>query len=115
MKPASWSPDYDAEHVVTASDLICQAGITYRQMDYWVRTGRLTPVPTDDTFGSGYPRHFPLAQVRLARTMRQLLDAGVTVPVAHTAAQQLIDHGHADLGDFTLTPAETTSKGDRAS
>jgi DNA-binding transcriptional MerR regulator len=49
------------------------AGITYRQLDYWARSGVLDIGPT----GIGFPRRFTEAQVRELRVAAALRKAGV--------------------------------------
>lgn len=43
------------------------AGVSYRQMDYWLRTGKVAP-DTDNKPGSGYARSFTEEQVALICT-----------------------------------------------
>lgn len=58
-----------------ASADVCQlAGITYRQLDYWVRTGRLVPSLPGD--GSGSRRCWSLDDARKA------IELGLTLDVA---------------------------------
>jgi len=68
-------------HVVTeaepaelsALDVCRQAGITYRQLDYWCRIGAITPARQAN--GSGTQRRFTNGQaraIRLAVTLRNL-------------------------------------------
>jgi DNA-binding transcriptional MerR regulator len=53
-------------------------GITYRQLDYWARTGLLTPsVRAAD--GSGIQRLYSFTDVFEARIIKRLLDAGVSL------------------------------------
>jgi len=67
----------------TAHELCARTGITYRQLDYWVREG-LLPVaatasgPTNVHLpgtvpgGSGYPRLFTTATLNIARLLQPL-------------------------------------------
>jgi hypothetical protein len=97
---AGLDPDAD---VIGAHQLTIEAGITYRQLDFWTRCGYLTPV-TDALPGSGRPRVYSIDQVDLARQMARVLAAGVReASVAHDVAVELLAHGQARLGDFTIT------------
>lgn len=104
-------PDTD---IIGAHELTNQAGITYRQLDFWTRCGWLTPLPRrldHDMPGQGYPRVYPIDQVDLARQMRRLIDAGLTSPLSlvHDTAVALLERGEARLGEFTLTPTQEAS------
>lgn len=51
-------------------------GITYRQVDYWVREGLLrTALPVE---GTGRPRHFDHGELVIAAALAALSAAGVT-------------------------------------
>lgn len=50
------------------------AGITYRQLDYWCRTGLLRP--EQPARGSGSQRGFSLREARIAWTLGQLSSLG---------------------------------------
>lgn len=63
-------------------------GITYRQLDHWVRAGYLKPEREQE--GSGYWRHWPEEERRVGREMGQLVQAGLIPAVAHRIAR---DHG----------------------
>ena len=53
-------------------------GITYRQLDYWARTGLVTPsVRAAD--GSGTQRLYSFTDVVELRIIKRLLDAGVSL------------------------------------
>jgi hypothetical protein len=44
---------------VTSIELVHRAGITYRQLDYWTRTGLLRPTDQTHATGSGTPATTP--------------------------------------------------------
>jgi DNA-binding transcriptional MerR regulator len=54
-------------------------GITYRQLDYWARTG-LVPPSIADAHGSGSKRRYSFTDVVHIKVIKNLLDAGVTLP-----------------------------------
>jgi DNA-binding transcriptional MerR regulator len=60
------------------------AGITYRQLDYWARTGLVRPSITEAT-GSGSARRYSLEDLRVAIILRRMLDAGISLQRARTA------------------------------
>jgi DNA-binding transcriptional MerR regulator len=83
---------------VTSMELIQRAGITYRQLDYWTRTGLLTPVRTG-TPGSGYSRFYPLEQLHRADTLRWLLNGGLSLQMIRHTLDELLETGRVQLTD----------------
>lgn len=81
----------EPEAPILSAEFVRLAGITYRQMDYWSRTGRLkhAPLPLAECDGgsSGYNREWTLAEVGVARTMGRLVAAGLPLEKAHTVAR----------------------------
>src|ERR1700731_3188817 len=53
-------------------------GITYRQLDYWARTGLLRP-SIADARGSGTQRRYSYHDVLELKVIKQLLDAGISL------------------------------------
>lgn len=97
----SHHPDQDVpDGYVTGADLVDLAGITYRQLDYWCRTGYLHPV--DATPGSGHLRLFPTVELALAGLVRRLLADGMQPRQAFDLARELLEHGHAQLGGIRI-------------
>ena len=61
-----------------SSEEVCRlAGISYRQLDSWIRTGYITP-SVKQTAGSGDPRRFAREDVARTRMTKRLLDIGVS-------------------------------------
>jgi hypothetical protein len=87
---------------VTTFDLCQAADITFRQADYWTRTGYLHEHPRPADAGSGIPRYFPTTQVPLARLAGRLVDAGVLPRQAFDLANQILEHGHAHLAGIRI-------------
>jgi len=57
----------------------CQiAGITYRQLDYWARTGLVAP-SVRDAAGSGSQRLYSFRDILLLKVIKRLLDAGISL------------------------------------
>ena len=53
-------------------------GISYRQLDYWARTGLVRP-SIRDAGGSGTQRLYSFEDLVVLRTIKKLLDAGVSL------------------------------------
>jgi DNA-binding transcriptional MerR regulator len=77
-------------------------GITYRQLDYWARTGLVTPsVRAAD--GSGTQRLYSFTDVVELRIIKRLLDAGVSLRQIRQAIGYLRkESGGKPLSDVTL-------------
>jgi DNA-binding transcriptional MerR regulator len=77
-------------------------GITYRQLDYWARTGLVTPsVRAAD--GSGTQRLYSFTDVVELRIIKRLLDAGVSLRQIREAIGYLRkESGGKPLSDVTL-------------
>ena len=83
------------------------AGITYRQLDYWARTGLVEPSIRSAT-GSGSQRLYSFRDILVLRVVNRLLEAGVSLPNIRTAVGHLRDHGTRDLAQLTLVSDGTT-------
>ena len=82
--------------------IACQAaGITYRQLDYWARTGLVVP-SLRSAKGSGSARLYSFKDILVLRVVKKLLDAGVSLQQVRTAVGQLKDRGVDDLSSITL-------------
>jgi DNA-binding transcriptional MerR regulator len=77
------------------------AGITYRQLDYWARTGLVEPTVRAAT-GSGTQRLYSFRDVLLLKVIKRLLDAGVSLQQIRGAVQHLRLRGTDDLTRVTL-------------
>lgn len=77
------------------------AGITYRQLDYWARTGLVEPSVRNPT-GSGTQRLYGFRDILVLKIVKRLLDTGVSLQQIRTAVQALRDRGVADLARITL-------------
>lgn len=82
--------------------IACQAaGITYRQLDYWARTGLVVP-SVRSAKGSGSQRLYSFKDILVLKVVKKLLDAGVSLQQVRTAVAQLADRGVNDLSSITL-------------
>ena len=77
------------------------AGITYRQLDYWARTGLLEPSVRNVT-GSGHQRLYSFRDILVLKVIKRLLDTGVSLQQIRVAVGALREHGVADLAGITL-------------
>lgn len=95
-------PTRDARDWVTSQELIDDTGISYRQLDYWTRTGLLTPIDAALP-GSGYLRRFPDRELDRARVVHDLLDAGLSLTRIRQVVDEVLEHGHVEIGGVTIT------------
>nr|WSX52952.1 MerR family transcriptional regulator [Streptomyces sp. NBC_00974] len=77
------------------------AGITYRQLDYWARTGLVEP-SVRPAYGSGTQRLYSFRDVVVLKIVKRFLDTGVALQNIRTAVQHLREHGFSDLERMTL-------------
>jgi DNA-binding transcriptional MerR regulator len=77
------------------------AGITYRQLDYWARTGLVEP-SVRPAHGSGTQRLYSLRDVAVLKIVKRLLDTGVSLQNIRTAVQHLRSRDLPDLARMTL-------------
>ena len=86
----------------TAGPTACAAaGITYRQLDYWARTGLVEP-SVRPAYGSGTQRLYSFRDVVVLKIVKRFLDTGVSLQNIRTAVQHLRDRGFGDLERMTL-------------
>lgn len=77
------------------------AGITYRQLDYWARTGLVEPTVRSAT-GSGSQRLYGFRDILVLKLVKRLLDTGISLQQIRTAVAQLHAAGVHDLSQTTL-------------
>lgn len=76
------------------------AGITYRQLDYWARTGLVEPSIRADQ-GSGSQSLYSFRDILVLKVVKRLLDTGISLRQIRAAVQHLRDRG-TDLAQVTL-------------
>jgi DNA-binding transcriptional MerR regulator len=76
-------------------------GITYRQLDYWARTGLLRP-SLAEAKGSGTQRRYSYGDVIELKVIKRLLDAGLKLPQARQAVECLRGGLGGDLASAQL-------------
>ncbi|BDZ43639.1 transcriptional regulator [Paraoerskovia sediminicola] len=77
------------------------AGITYRQLDYWARTGLVEP-SVRGAAGSGTHRLYGFRDVLVLKVVKRLLDTGVSLQQIRTAVTALRERGVDDLAQITI-------------
>jgi DNA-binding transcriptional MerR regulator len=77
------------------------AGITYRQLDYWARTGLVEP-SVRPAQGSGSQRLYSFRDILVLKVVKRLLDTGISLQQIRAAVLHLRDRGAGDLARLTL-------------
>jgi DNA-binding transcriptional MerR regulator len=77
------------------------AGISYRQLDYWARTGLVEPSVRSAT-GSGTSRLYGFRDILVLKIVKRLLDAGISLQNIRTAVTHLRSRGVTELERITL-------------
>ena len=77
------------------------AGITYRQLDYWARTGLVEP-SVRGAHGSGSQRLYSFRDILVLKVVKRLLDTGISLQQIRAAVHHLRDRGTSDLAQVTL-------------
>lgn len=77
------------------------AGISYRQLDYWARTGLVEPSVRSAT-GSGTSRLYGFRDILVLKIVKRLLDAGISLQNIRTAVNHLRNRGVTELERITL-------------
>jgi DNA-binding transcriptional MerR regulator len=77
------------------------AGITYRQLDYWARTGLVEP-SVRAAAGSGSQRLYGFRDIVALKIVKRLLDTGISLQQIRTAIGFLREQGAQDVAQVTL-------------
>jgi DNA-binding transcriptional MerR regulator len=77
------------------------AGITYRQLDYWARTGLVEP-SVRAASGSGSQRLYGFRDILTLKVVKRLLDTGISLQQIRTAVAYLREQGAGDIAQVTL-------------
>ncbi|MGH3652591.1 MerR family transcriptional regulator [Glutamicibacter sp.] len=94
-------PELD-EHAGYRGPIVCKAaGITYRQLDYWARTGLVEPA-VRGAKGSGSHRLYSFRDILVLKVVKRLLDTGVSLQQIRSAVLHLRERGVEDLAQITL-------------
>ena len=84
LRPATSPAPIDG---ILAPEVLARTGATYRQLDFWTRTG-LVRVAGDQHPGSGVPRVFPRAEVDVIADVMRLVAVGFCVRPAFAIARE---------------------------
>lgn len=77
-----------SEQGFRAPEAVRIAGVTYRQLDYWTRTGLVTP-SVKDAHGSGSQRLYSFQDLATLKVIKRLLDTGVSLQRVRKAVEHL--------------------------
>lgn len=89
-------------HIGYRGPVACSAaGITYRQLDYWARTGLVVP-SVRPASGSGSQRLYGFRDILILRIVKRLLDTGVSLPNIRAAVDHLAERTGSDLAGLTI-------------
>lgn len=75
------------------------AGVTYRQLDYWARTGLVEPSVRN---GAHNAPLYSLPDILLLKVAKRLLDTGISLQQIRTAVEHLRGRAAQDLARITL-------------
>jgi DNA-binding transcriptional MerR regulator len=100
--PGGSAPEGGGEQIGYRGPTACAAtGITYRQLDYWARTGLVEP-SVRPAYGSGTQRLYGFHDVVVLKIVKRLLDTGVSLQNIRTAVQHLRSVRPSELARMTL-------------
>jgi DNA-binding transcriptional MerR regulator len=106
--PMDERPGSHEENIGYRGPTACSAaGITYRQLDYWARTGLVEPTVREAS-GSGTQRLYSFRDILVLKVVKKLLDAGVSLANIRTAIATLGNRSSEDLSQLTLISDGTT-------
>lgn len=94
-------PDLDTATGYRGPTACRAAGITYRQLDYWARTGLVEPT-VRPAHGSGTQRLYSFRDILVLKVVKRLLDTGVSLQQIRAAVGHLRERGVDDLAQITL-------------
>ncbi len=94
-------PDLDSETGYRGPVACKVADITYRQLDYWARTGLVKPTVRCAT-GSGSQRLYSFKDILVLKVVKKLLDTGVSLQQIREAINHLKARNVDDLASITL-------------
>lgn len=88
---------------------VCRlTSVTYRQLDYWARTGLVTPSIRPAT-GSGSKRAYSYGDVLEVKVIKSLLSSGVSLARARQAVECLRRSLGADIASSSLVLSDAGS------
>ena len=98
-------PNWPPPGGIGASDVAERAGITYRMLDHWLRTGYVTCAHNPHA-GSGMRRYFTPTEAAHVHRVAELVRAGFIPTRAAELATELAEQGTARIAhSYTLNEA----------
>lgn len=94
-------PSVDPKVGYRGTSAATACGISYRQLDYWDRTGLVQP-SVRGASGSGSQRLYAFRDILVLKLVKRLLDTGVSLQQIRIAVEQLRAAGFNDLASITL-------------
>ena len=94
-------PELAEEHGYRGQVAATAASISYRQLDYWARTGLVEPT-VRAAAGSGSQRLYGFRDILVLKLVKRLLDTGISLQQIRVAVEQLRSSGIGDLAQTTL-------------
>ena len=76
-------------------------GITYRQLDYWTRTGLVTP-SLQPAQGSGTQRLYGFSDLLQLKLIKELTDAGASLQKVRQSIEYVREHVDGDWSKVTI-------------
>jgi DNA-binding transcriptional MerR regulator len=94
-------PDYREDVGFRGPTACVAAGITYRQLDYWARTGLVEP-SVRPARGSASQRLYSFRDILALKIVKRLLDTGISLNAIRGAIEVLREWAVDDLAQVTL-------------
>jgi len=91
-----------AEQGYRVPDVVRIVGISYRQLDYWARTGLVRP-SVRDAQGSGTQRLYSFQDLALLKLIKRMLDSGVGLQQIRKAWGTLSELKEPPLGTTLIS------------
>jgi hypothetical protein len=88
--------------VPTTKEVATECGISYRQIDYWIRQGYV-PMEGETCPGSGYHRDLSDSEAEHVRAISELVKIGVRPDIAGVWAPELVNQNLVRIGSLTIT------------
>lgn len=88
--PVSLDTERQSRRAFLAADVLAATDITYRQLDYWTRTGLIT-ASGHTTTGHGDARWYHETDVVRVACVSALIDAGLSLKAIRTHIDQVLD------------------------
>lgn len=116
-EPAHWEDEIDPDRIVgpwsepltvttsalgySGTQTAKVTGISYRQLDYWARTGLIRPSLSDST-GSGSRSRYSYNDLLELKAIKKLLDAGIKLEQVRKVFEYLREHLDIDIASANI-------------